>query len=326
MIISEKINQLRREHGWSQEELAEKLGVSRQAISKWENGSAMPDIDKVIKLSELFDVSTDYLLHEEYEPKQEVGFTVKTESVSIDETNEYMDAAEKAAPKTAWGVAFCILSAAVLMLCLLLEEGALGTLKEEMAAVLGVCGLLVFVAIGVFMLVSNSMKLKKYERYETEEFTLDYGVKGIVEKRREAFASTNAKCVTTGVVLCILSAIPVIVTAVFELMHGVLAVLGVAVLLCVVAVAVWLFVYAGCIEDSFKMLLQIEDYTAENKRADKKLDWFYGTYWLAALAIYLGNSFTQNNWEKSWIVWPIAGVLFGAAAAVLKNIVKSKEK
>lgn len=326
MIISEKINQLRREHGWSQEELAEKLGVSRQAISKWENGTAMPDIDKVIKLSELFGVSTDYLLHEEYEPKQEVGFTVRTESVSIDEANEYMDAAEKAAPKTAWGVAFCILSAAVLMLCLLLAEDVSGTLREETAVVLGVCALLVFVAIGVFMLVSTDMKLKKYERFETEEFTLDYGVKGIVEKRREAFQATNTKCVTVGVVLCILSAIPVIVSAVFELMHGMIAVIGVAVLLCVVAVAVWLFVYAGCIEDSYKKLLQIEDYTAENKRADKKLDWFYGTYWIMATAIYLGISFTQNNWNKSWIVWPIAGVLFGALTLILKSIVKSKDK
>lgn len=326
MIISEKINQLRREHGWSQEELAEKLGVSRQAISKWENGTAMPDIDKVIKLSELYGVSTDYLLHEEYEPKQEVGFTVKTDSVSIDEANEYMDAAEKAAPRTAWGVAFCILSAAVLMLCLLLAESIFGSMKEDTAAVLGVCALLVFVAIGVFMLVSTSMKLKKYECYETEEFTLDYGVKGIVEKRREAFQPTNTKCVTTGVVLCILSAIPVIVSAVFELMNGAVAVIGVAVLLCVVAVAVWLFVYAGCIEDSYKKLLQIEDYSADNKRADKKLDWFYGTYWMAALAIYLGISFTQNNWDKSWIVWPVAGVLFGAVVAILKNIVKTKEK
>lgn len=60
--LADRIQQLRREHGLSQEQLAEKLNVSRQAVSKWESAQAQPELDKIIALSELFCVTTDYLL------------------------------------------------------------------------------------------------------------------------------------------------------------------------------------------------------------------------------------------------------------------------
>lgn len=62
MNVSDRIRELRKIKGISQDELAEKLGVSRQAISKWENEQSIPDIDKIIMLSDYFEVSTDYLL------------------------------------------------------------------------------------------------------------------------------------------------------------------------------------------------------------------------------------------------------------------------
>ncbi len=70
MRLSEKIMDLRKRSGWSQEELAEKLGVSRQSVSKWETGESVPDLDRIIRMSELWDVSTDYLLKESG-PRQE---------------------------------------------------------------------------------------------------------------------------------------------------------------------------------------------------------------------------------------------------------------
>ena len=62
MLLSEKILMLRKKQGWSQEELAEKLGVSRQSVSKWESASASPDISKLVEIADIFEVSTDYLL------------------------------------------------------------------------------------------------------------------------------------------------------------------------------------------------------------------------------------------------------------------------
>ena len=65
MKLAEKIMALRKQRGWSQEELAQQLSVSRQSVSKWESGASAPDLDKILKMSEIFDVSTDALLKEE---------------------------------------------------------------------------------------------------------------------------------------------------------------------------------------------------------------------------------------------------------------------
>ena len=67
MILAEKILSLRKQNGWSQEELAMQLGVSRQSVSKWESGTSIPDLERIIRLSQVFEVSTDYLLKDEME-------------------------------------------------------------------------------------------------------------------------------------------------------------------------------------------------------------------------------------------------------------------
>ena len=62
MTLAEKITLLRRQRGWSQEDLAERMGVSRQSVSKWESAQSIPDINRILELSRIFEVSTDYLL------------------------------------------------------------------------------------------------------------------------------------------------------------------------------------------------------------------------------------------------------------------------
>ena len=60
MILADKIIDLRKKAGWSQEELASQLGVSRQSVSKWEGAQAVPDIERILQLSRIFGVTTDY--------------------------------------------------------------------------------------------------------------------------------------------------------------------------------------------------------------------------------------------------------------------------
>ena len=67
MTLGEKILNMRKARGWSQEELADRAGVSRQAVSRWESGSAKPDADKIIILCDLFGISADYLLRDDYQ-------------------------------------------------------------------------------------------------------------------------------------------------------------------------------------------------------------------------------------------------------------------
>ena len=65
MILADKITELRKLSGWSQEELADKLGVSRQSVSKWEMAQSTPDMNRIVMMAKLFGVSTDYLLLDE---------------------------------------------------------------------------------------------------------------------------------------------------------------------------------------------------------------------------------------------------------------------
>ena len=70
MILADKIITLRKKAGWSQEELASQLGVTRQSVSKWEGAQSVPDLDKIVQLSRIFGVSTDYLLKDELEAQE----------------------------------------------------------------------------------------------------------------------------------------------------------------------------------------------------------------------------------------------------------------
>ena len=72
-------------------------------------------------------------------------------------------------------------------------------------------------------------------------------------------------------------------------------------------------------------LLQEDDYTPEKKAAGKRISWFPGVYWLGITAIFIAYSFITNNWGRSWIIWPIAGVLFAAIYAVLQAIAMRKK-
>ena len=82
MILAEKIIKLRKQNGWSQEDLAMKLNVSRQSVSKWESMASIPDLDKIVKLSQIFGVSTDYLLRDDME--EEASFA---EDKAVDKTD-----------------------------------------------------------------------------------------------------------------------------------------------------------------------------------------------------------------------------------------------
>lgn len=90
MVLTEKLVRLRKEHGFSQLDLAEKLSVSRQAISKWEVGIAVPATDNLRVLSELYDVSIDYLLSDNAEISDKVYTDDKLSDVIAKKRNKYV--------------------------------------------------------------------------------------------------------------------------------------------------------------------------------------------------------------------------------------------
>ena len=318
MILADKIIEERKKNGWSQEELANKLGVSRQAVSKWESAGSIPDLQRILQMSELFGVTTDYLLKDEIEeePLNEYVET-NTIKVSMEEANQYLDMKSKGSRVVANATSLCILSLVPLIV--------LGTMTEDHTLVgFSLVLLLVLVAIAVYQFVNYGIRDASMQHLEKESFETEYGVSGMVRERRNQYEPTFIRNIAVGVVLCILSVIPTIMAGVMEADDSICG-LSVGVLLIIVSIGVNILIRAGMIKSSYDTLLQEGEYTKEEKHIKKRTDDFSGAYWCLVVAIYLGWSFSTNNWKFTWIIWPEAGVLYAAVLGIVKMIVVNKD-
>ena len=102
------------------------------------------------------------------------------------------------------------------------------------------------------------------------------------------------------------------------------AAIGFACTLIFVAAGVYFFITSGPYWSALERLMQEGDFTKEKKRHSKANGAVASVYWLLAVAVYLGYSFTTDNWERSWIIWPVAGVLFAAVMTVLEAVRKER--
>lgn len=331
MILAEKITEERKKNGWSQEELAARLGVSRQSVSKWESAGSIPDLQKVIQLADLFGVSTDYLLKDELDREDRSALPAASNEpdaplrrVTMEEANAFLAAKQKAAPLLANATALCILSPVLLLLLLGFSDGGLLSLSAGLAAGLGCAALLLSVAAAVFLFITCGNAGKHWSYLERDAFETEYGVTGMVKEKCRAYEGRFSRGIAVGVVLCILSAVPLILAGALDASDTVCEIC-VAVLLALVALGVDLMIRVGTIKGSYDMLLQEGEFTQKEKQARRKLDAFSGAYWCLATAIYLGWSFWSARWDLTWIVWPVAGVLFAAASGVARALLKADE-
>lgn len=320
MILADKISYLRKKSQWSQEELADKVNVSRQSISKWESAVSVPELDKIIRLSEIFGVSTDYLLKDDKDMEQieyaEDFNDSDIRRVTLAEANAFMDTTEAVSKKIGLAVLACILSPALLILLYALSTESLMLVSFKMAMACGLLVLLVVLAGAVGVLITNGYKLEKFKFISEDLFELEYGISGLVNDRKERFEPVFIRGIVLGVLLFIVGVMPLIVAAVFEAEAYVLL-FCVVFLLVAASFGVLSCVRVGMIQESYSKLLQIGDYTKSNKRSNKAIEGIAGVYWCLAVAIYLGISFVTGEWGKTWIIWPCAGVLFGAIAVLV---------
>ena len=329
MILADKIIENRKKNGWSQEELAEKLGVSRQSVSKWEGAQAIPDMKKIVLMSELFGVSTDYLLRDDIEtvPAPETtpvdrGLEDTVRSVSMEEASGFLENNERAASRISTGVMMCILSPVLLILLGGLAEADFISISDAAAEAGGTALLIIIIAIAVGMFIRESMRGKAYEYLDNTAIDTEYGVSGMVKARRDDYAEKHSRLLIIGIMMCIVGAVPMLIMEMVRYSNNtdLLPIVGCAAMLITVAVGVKLIVLTCIRQGGYDRLLEEGDYTRLNKRAGR----YDGIYWAVAIVIYLGWSFVTMRWEFTWIVWPIAGVLFAAYREVMKAVMKSK--
>lgn len=326
MILADKIVTLRKRAGWSQEELAAQLGVSRQSVSKWEGAQSVPDMQKVVQMSRLFGVTTDYLLKEELgEPELAPAEPdAPLRCVTMEQAADYLALRQAAAPKLALATLLCVLSPVALLLLAALSDRPGAALSENAAAGIGLCVLLVLVAAAVAVFITCAAQVKAYAFLETEPFETAYGVTGMVRERRAAAAPEHTRGTVAGTVLCILSAVPLFIAV---CLNGpdLLYVAAVCLLLVFAGLGSALFVYGGVYQAAMDRLLEEGDYIRPRKRQNGVVGVVSSIYWLTVTAAYL--LWTFGPWwdaqpQDTWILWVVAGVLYGAVMALVRGIRK----
>ena len=318
VILADKIMKLRKQAGWSQEDLALKMEVSRQSVSKWESASSIPDLNRIISLADIFGVSTDYLLKDEVEVIETVGVDKEpgVRMVGLEEATRYVENKLVAARITARGVFMIICGVMPLMILLALASRDGFPISSDLSAGIGVLILLVVVAISVGLFIKASQIGQEGEFIDEGDFDLEYGVHGVFRDKLSKHSSRYVTQMALGVALFIICPVPLIIAGVLESPEFTLLMM-MALLLFMVAVGVSIVIPVGARQSAYKCILQEGEYSANKRSETRRHEKLGAFYWPLVVAIYLGWSFFTMDWGRTWIVWPIAGVGFAAFVGLI---------
>lgn len=259
MIFADKLILLRKKAGWSQEELAEQMNVTRQSVSKWEGAQSVPDLDKMIRLSELFGVSTDYLLKDEIEQAEHINSSNDIPSlkrVSMEEANAFLSVKSRTAKTIAYAAFLCILSPIALLMLGAISESTAGGLNEDIAGGIGMIILIIFVAIAAVMFISSGNKTAQFAYLEKEKFQTEYGVCETVKERKAQYKGLHTKNNIPGTCLCITALIPLFIGAIIDADNDLILIIMLSLSFLIAGVGVICFIKTGIIWASFEKLLQ----------------------------------------------------------------------
>ena len=338
MILADKIIRLRKKNGWSQEELADKMKVSRQSVSKWEGAQSIPDLEKILQLSALFGVTTDYLLKDDIEDEE---FTNDSSDpairkINIEEANEYIEQRRKASRRIALATFLCILSPVTLIVLSILSEQPNAIITETMAGAVGLTVLFAFILCAVPIFIYCGFKNQPYEFLDKNiPFELEYGVKGLVTEKQNAFRPTYIAYNIIATCACIFSVVPLILLSFTE--NEVLVAVALALLMVIAGIGAGMFIVAGTQNASMQKLLKEGEFTEKEKNRTSVKEVVGFCYWGILTAIFLvwgflgndGSGIKGNNWiswRYNWIVFAVGGILFPIVMCICNYFADRQKK
>lgn len=238
------------------------------------------------------------------------------------EVRNYMEQTKRSSLGIGFGTMLCIFSPILLVILGGFQEVGYGV-TDAMLVCLGLGALLLMIAVAVGFFIYHGTVLEKYEYIKKENISISSASISYLRDYKEKTEKSFMIRLISGVTMCIVSIIPLMVVGVIDEDNDLYACLALGVLLFIVGIAVFLFITGGMERDAIKVLLQEGDYTPEKKENAKKDDKIGGIYWPVVTCIYLAWSFITNSWGYTWIIWPIAGALYGAIVEFC-HTVKSK--
>lgn len=282
MKFGEKLQKLRKEKGMSQEELAARLHVSRQAVSKWENDQGYPETEKMLMIGNIFSVTMDYLLKDEGgEQPQEQGFYASRECVQ-----GYLQQEKIITLRIAVGTLLCILSGLPVLIY---------PQQEDVMSIFS----MILIALGIAVLVSLSFDKNEYKILKQEPLYFDHDHLQELKEENDGLQKKFKRLIIGGLLLIFLSCIIAIISE--DVLHMEKAPMDAGYLL-LISIAVFLFIYAGCSMDTYELLVDNETY--RKKKHGNRYSWLYYVTLGCASILYvgLGMLFGKEAWRTGWIL------------------------
>lgn len=248
---------------------------------------------------------------------EEEKSTYVTEEIAVD----YIDATKKHGKLIGLGVLLDILCPVPLILL----DQIIGT---NVADIIGVSVLLIFVAISVGIFIYSGMSLKEYD-YLKENVILSVGARELLKKEKKQFHAKFTFGLIISVVLFILSPVAFIVLAAIQEESGLdkyATSFGFISLFAMVAVGVFTIIRLAIPNDGYNALLKLESYSARQTKSNKTIDTIAGIYWPIVTVAYLLWSFLGDSWEISWLIWVVAGIVFGAISSIVQATSKNENE
>lgn len=327
MILADKIINERKKNGWSQEDLAQMLNVSRQSVSKWESAQAIPDLNRIIQMASIFNVSTDYLLKDEIEASAPAEYSdmspaeyTDSRKVSLEEANRYLNTIEKNTPSAIIATVLFILSPIVLLFMAALSATTDAKISVMSAVLVGLITLFVCIACGVVIWITIDSKEEEFKYIKNELIETMYGVSGMVKEKQTAFLSKKAVLTAVAVLFFILSPVPLLIAALTS-GSSFLIINCVILILIMVAIGVAIMLYVQRIGEAYNNLLEDSREGLEKRKKNKKLDAFGSAYWCLVVAGFLVCGLAFGKWNYAGLIFPIAGVLYAAIFAIIKAVI-----
>ena len=292
MSFAENLQTIRKQHNLTQDDLAAKLDVTRQAVSKWESGNGYPEMEKIMLLCDMFECSMDALLKgdiatDERKTKEQYEKLFNARSIFF-----------------ALGVVFILLGVTLFLAFLSLAPE--DTPEQEKFTLIGIAVLLCFVAVSVAIFIIYGLKTDEFKRKHPVIENL------YTEDEISAYNKKFPIYIAAGVGLIIFGVIAMFL--IFALSPTLTQTTApVAILMAFITVGVFALVYAGMQKSKY----ELSDYNFE--KTSPLSEKISGVIMLSATAIFLLLGFVFSAWEWSWAVFPIGGIACAIVDTILKK-------
>lgn len=300
MGFSENLQNLRKIKNISQEQLAEQLEVSRQAVSKWESGSGYPETEKLIKICELFDCSMDQIM------KGKISADVPGEK------KKYEDLQNKFSKGIALAVGIILLGTTIFLYFTGLSAMSEGSNLGDKYSIIGITILLfcVLVAVPIFIMLGIEQENFKKKNPKLPNMYNDEEIENFNQKFPKRIAGAISLILFGTIILVFLYGMSLVNEE---------STIPVVLLMACVTIAVPIFIYNGIQKDKY----DIQKYNNNNlenvKKQDEKVGKVCGVIMMIATMIFLATGFIYKIWHINWVAFPLGGILCGIVSTILKK-------